>query len=134
MTQVKYILSLQFWDLVSSNKQTKTHPGPIGSPCFVHLEDYIHSIFPFFLYFTFLFLFQSSLHLSSVYFTNMVDDIFYFVLSFIHSSLGKMTRRRNSQQKKELEVIPSPTDLINMDLSKMSEMEFRITIKVTSGA
>ena len=39
-----------------------------------------------------------------------------------------MTRRRNSQQKKEPEVILSATDLINMDISKMSEMEFRTTI------
>ena len=39
-----------------------------------------------------------------------------------------MTRRRNSQQKKETEVILSATDLINMDISKMSELEFRIMI------
>ena len=46
--------------------------------------------------------------------------------SSIHSSLDKMTRRRNSQQKKEPEVILSAADLF--DISKMSEMEFRITI------
>ena len=55
-------------------------------------------------------------------------DIFYLVHLFIHSSLGKMTRRRNSQQNKEPEVILSATDLIDIDISKMSEVEFRITI------
>ena len=44
------------------------------------------------------------------------------------SALDKMMRRRNSPQKKEQVVIPSVTDLMNMGLSKMSEMEFRITI------
>lgn len=39
-----------------------------------------------------------------------------------------MTRRRNSEQKKEPKIIFPATDLINMDISKMSEMEFRITI------
>ena len=41
----------------------------------------------------------------------------------------KITRGRNSQQNKEPEVILfSATDLIDMDLSKLSEMEFKITI------
>ena len=44
-----------------------------------------------------------------------------------HSSLGKMTRR-NSQQKKEPGVILSDIDLINMDINKMSYLEFRIMI------
>ena len=39
-----------------------------------------------------------------------------------------MTRRRNSQQNKEPEIILSATDLIRMDISKMSALEFRITI------
>ena len=39
-----------------------------------------------------------------------------------------MMRRRNSQQKKELEVILSAIDLSSMDTSKMSEMEFRVRI------
>lgn len=44
-----------------------------------------------------------------------------------------MTRRRNSQQTKEPEVLLSATDLINMDISKMSGLEFRITtIKLLS--
>ena len=39
-----------------------------------------------------------------------------------------MTRRRISQQKKEAEVILSSTDIITMDISKISKLEFRITI------
>jgi len=51
-----------------------------------------------------------------------------FVLLFIHSSLGKRTRRRNSQQKKEPKVILFATDLIYTDITTMSVLEFRITI------
>ena len=39
-----------------------------------------------------------------------------------------MTRRRNAQQKKEPEVIFFATDLIDMDISKISGLEFKITI------
>ena len=39
-----------------------------------------------------------------------------------------MSRRRNSQQQKEPEVIFYYTGLINMNISKMSELEFRIMI------
>ena len=39
-----------------------------------------------------------------------------------------MTRKKNSQQKKEPDVIFSATDWMDMDLSKMSETEFRIAI------
>ena len=39
-----------------------------------------------------------------------------------------MTRRRNSQQKKEAEVILLTIYLIDMDISKISELEFRIMI------
>ena len=39
-----------------------------------------------------------------------------------------MTRRRNSQQKKVPEVTLSAKDLIDMDISKMSELECRLTI------
>ena len=45
-----------------------------------------------------------------------------------HSALNKMTRRKNSPQKKELEVILSATILLDMDLSTMSETQFRDTI------
>jgi len=45
-----------------------------------------------------------------------------------------MTRRRNLQQRKEPEVILSATDLINMDISKMSELKFRtMIIKLLAG-
>jgi len=39
-----------------------------------------------------------------------------------------MTRRRNSQQRKEPETVSSATELMNMDISKMSETKFRIAI------
>ena len=55
-------------------------------------------------------------------------DIFYSVHLYSHSSLDKMTKRRNSQQKEEPEVMLSATDRMDMHLSKMKEMEFRITI------
>ena len=49
-------------------------------------------------------------------------------LSPIHSSLGKVTRGRDSQQKKEPEVTHSATDLMRRVSSKMSELELRMTI------
>ena len=55
-------------------------------------------------------------------------DIFDSACSYSHSALDKMTRRKNSPQKKELEVTVSATALLDMDISKMSELEFRITI------
>ena len=39
-----------------------------------------------------------------------------------------MTRRRASQQRKELETMASATDLMDMDISKMSETDFRTAI------
>ena len=39
-----------------------------------------------------------------------------------HSALDKMTRRKNSPQKKELEEIFSAIDLVHMYLSNMSEI------------
>ena len=39
-----------------------------------------------------------------------------------------MTRRKNSLQKKEQEVIFSATDLMDMDLSSISEIQFKGTI------
>ena len=45
-----------------------------------------------------------------------------------------MTRRRNSQQKKEAETVISVIDLINMDISKILELEFKTTIiKILAG-
>ena len=39
-----------------------------------------------------------------------------------------MTRRRKSQQRKEPETVSSATEQMDMDISKMSEIEFRIVI------
>lgn len=91
-----------------------------------------HSDFHFFFFFSFWFLI--SLDLSHVHFASIVVDIFYFVDSFIHYSLGKMNKKRNLQQKKEPEIPLSTTDLIDMEISKMLELEFRITnIKLLAG-
>ena len=55
-------------------------------------------------------------------------DIFDSAHSYSHSALDKITRRKNSPQKKEPEVELSSTDLMEIDLSKTSEIEFRIAI------
>jgi len=39
-----------------------------------------------------------------------------------------MTRWKKSPQQKEQEAVPTVRDLINMDIGKMSELEFRIMI------
>jgi len=39
-----------------------------------------------------------------------------------------MTRWKKSPQKKEQEAVPTARDLINTDISKMSELEFRMMI------
>ena len=50
------------------------------------------------------------------------------------SFLDKITRWRNSPQKKEQEVELTARDFINMDISKMSELEFKRTIiKILAG-
>ena len=48
--------------------------------------------------------------------------------SYSHSVLNKMTRRKNLPQKKESEVILSATELQNLDLNTMSEIQFRSII------
>ena len=48
--------------------------------------------------------------------------------SYSHSALNKMTRRKNSPQKKESETVLSATELQNMDFNSMSESQFRSTI------
>lgn len=53
-------------------------------------------------------------------------DIFNSTHTYSYSVLNKMTRTRKPPQKKE--IIVSVTDLMNVDLSKISEVEFRITI------
>ena len=39
-----------------------------------------------------------------------------------------MTRRRNLQQREETETVASAMELMDMDITKMSEMDFRVTI------
>ena len=39
-----------------------------------------------------------------------------------------MTRKKNSPQKKESEIVLSPTELQNFDYNSMSESQFRSTI------
>ena len=39
-----------------------------------------------------------------------------------------MTRRRNPQQKKETETMASAPELMDMDTTKLSEMDFRVTM------
>ena len=39
-----------------------------------------------------------------------------------------MTRRRNPQKRKETETMASATELMDMDITKLSEMEFRVTM------
>ena len=55
-------------------------------------------------------------------------DIFDSAHSYSHSALDKMTRRKNLPQKKELEVILSATDLLDVDLNTMAEIHFKSTI------
>ena len=55
-------------------------------------------------------------------------DIFDTARSYNHPALDKMTRRKNSPQKKEPEIILSAIVLMNMDLSSMSEIQFRSSI------
>ena len=46
----------------------------------------------------------------------------------VQSSLTKMTRRRNAQQKKNTEDGPSATELMAINIGNMLEREFRLTI------
>ena len=39
-----------------------------------------------------------------------------------------MTRRRNPQQRKDNESLASATELMDIDITKLSEMEFRVTM------
>ena len=39
-----------------------------------------------------------------------------------------MTMRRNRQQIKETETVASATELMDMDITKLSEMDFRVTM------
>lgn len=81
----KVLLPLQFWDLVSSNRP-KYIQDQVDHPVLPTWEI-IFSLFSFFS-FSFLIWSLTSLGVSSVYFAWVVFDIFYFVLFFIHFSLG----------------------------------------------
>ena len=58
----------------------------------------------------------------------MMVDILDSACSYTHSALRKMTRRKNSPQKKGSETVLSVTELQNMDFNSMSESQFRNTI------
>ena len=51
-------------------------------------------------------------------------DIFDSACSYSHSALDKMTRRKNSPQKKELDTVLSATELQNLDFNTTSEIQF----------
>ena len=53
-------------------------------------------------------------------------DIFSYISP--QPPLTKMTRRRNTQQRKNSETVPSPLELLDMDINSMLEREFRVTI------
>ena len=55
-------------------------------------------------------------------------DILHSAHLYRHSALSKMTRRKNSPQKKESETVLSSTELQNLDYNLMSESQFRSTI------
>ena len=55
-------------------------------------------------------------------------DILDSDLSYNHSALSKMTRKKNSPQKKESETVLSAIELQNLDYNSMSESQFRSTI------
>ena len=48
--------------------------------------------------------------------------------SYSHSALNKMTRRKNSPQKKESETVLSAREVQNMDYKPTSKKQFRSTI------
>ena len=54
-------------------------------------------------------------------------DILDSAHSYSHSALGKMTRQKNSPQKKQSETVLSPTELQNLDYKSMSESQFKST-------
>ena len=63
-----------------------------------------------------------------VKFTEVMVDILDSACSYSQSALSKMTRRKNSPQKKELETVLSAKGLQNLDFNTMSETQFRNTI------
>ena len=55
-------------------------------------------------------------------------DILDATHSYSHSALSKMTRKKNSPQKKESETVLSSTEIQNLDYNSMSDSHFRSTI------
>ena len=55
-------------------------------------------------------------------------DILDSAHSYRHSALSKMTRRKNSPQKKQSLTVLSPTELQNLGDNSMSECQYRSTI------
>ena len=60
-------------------------------------------------------------------FTEVVVDILDSACSYSHSALSKMTRKKNSPQKKESETVLSPR-LQNLNYSSMYKSQIRSTI------
>ena len=85
-------------------------------------------LFYFVLIFVFNFWSLTSAESSRVKRTYVVVDILDATHSYSHSALSKMTRRKNSPQKKESETGLSATELQNLDYSSMSRSKFRSTI------
>lgn len=55
-------------------------------------------------------------------------DILDSVHFLTHPSFSRMTKKRNSQKREEPGAMFFAIDLINIDISKMSETDFRIAI------
>ena len=55
-------------------------------------------------------------------------DILDSAHSYSNSALSKITRKKNSPQKKDSETVLSATDLKNLDYNSMSQSQFRSTI------
>ena len=66
--------------------------------------------------------------------TKHTQDLTFLIVSVLlcffsfFSVLGKMTRERNSHQKKEQEIDLSVSDLINTDIRKMFVLEYKTKI------
>ena len=85
-------------------------------------------MFYFVLIFVLIFWSLTSSESSRVEFTYIMVDILDSAHSYSHSALIKMTRRKNSLQKKESETVLSATELKNMDYNLMSESQFGSTV------
>ena len=85
-------------------------------------------LFYFVLVFVFNFWSLTSAESSRIKFTKVLVDILDAACSYSHSALSKMTRKKNSPQKKESETILSATELQNLDYNSMAESQFRRTI------